>query len=72
MAQTWIIRDSEQNEVNRIYAGEDFMVPYMRTMPPDYTYEPEPSSPEPEPEPTDVERLRADVDYIAVMTGIDL
>lgn len=72
MAQTWIIRDSEQNEVNRIYADEDFMVPYMRTMPPDYTYEPEPSSPEPEVEPTEVERLRADVDYIAVMTGIDL
>ena len=43
MAQTWIIRDSEQNEVNRIYADEDFMVPYMRTMPPDYTYEPEPT-----------------------------
>lgn len=28
--------------------------------------------PEPEPQPTKTEQLRADVDYIAAMTGIDL
>lgn len=28
--------------------------------------------PEPEPEPTEADRLRADVDYIAAMTGVSL
>lgn len=28
--------------------------------------------PAPEPEPTEVERLRADVDYLAIMTGVEL
>lgn len=32
---------------------------------------PEPE-PMPEEEPTDVEQLRADVDYIAIMTGVEL
>ena len=32
---------------------------------------PEPE-PMPESEPTEVEQLRADVDYIAIMTGVDL
>ena len=32
---------------------------------------PEPGTAEPE-EPTELERLRADVDYIAVMTGVEL
>ncbi|WP_242965705.1 toxin-antitoxin system toxin subunit [Flavonifractor sp. An4] len=31
--------------------------------------EPEPA---PEPEPTEAERLRADLDYLAVMTGVEL
>lgn len=31
-----------------------------------------PEIPAPEAEPTDVERLRADVDYIAIMTGVEL
>ena len=36
--------------------------------------EPEPvEEPEPvDPEPTEVEKLRADVDYIAIMTGVEL
>lgn len=32
---------------------------------------PEPD-PEPLPEPTEMEQLRADVDYLAIMTGVDL
>lgn len=32
---------------------------------------PEPE-PEPMPEPTEMEQLRADVDYLAIMTGVDL
>ena len=32
---------------------------------------PEPE-PVPEPEPTEAERLRADLDYLAVMTGVEL
>ena len=28
--------------------------------------------PEPEPEPTEAERLRADVDFLAAMTGVEL
>lgn len=32
---------------------------------------PEPE-PVPEPEPTETEQLRADVDYIAIMTGVEL
>lgn len=31
-----------------------------------------PATEEVEPEPTEIERLRADVDYIAVMTGVEL
>ena len=34
--------------------------------------EPEPTQTEPEPAPTETEQLRADVDYIAVMTGVAL
>ena len=30
------------------------------------------SLPEPEPEPTELEQLRADVDYIAMETGVEL
>ena len=33
--------------------------------------EPEPA-PEPEQAPTEMERLRADVDYLAIMTGVEL
>lgn len=32
---------------------------------------PEPE-PMPDPEPTEAERLRADIDYIAIMTGVEL
>ena len=28
--------------------------------------------PQPEPEPTETERLRADVDFLAAMTGVEL
>lgn len=31
-----------------------------------------PDQPEPEPEPTEMEQLRADIDYLAIMAGIDL
>jgi hypothetical protein len=32
----------------------------------------EPKAPEPQPEPTELEQLRADVDYIAMETGVEL
>lgn len=38
-------------------------------MTPGQVPEPEPA---PEPEPTEAERLRADLDYLAVMTGVEL
>lgn len=49
--------------VIRTYCGEN-----------GYTYKAitPPTSEEPEPTPTEIEQLRADVDYIAVMTGVSL
>ena len=38
-----------------------------------YVYDPLPDpEPVPDPEPTELERLRADVDYIAMETGVEL
>ena len=38
----------------------------------EYVYEPLPQ-PEPiEPEPTEAEQLRADIEYLAIMTGVEL
>ena len=37
----------------------------------EYVYEPIPKE-EPETTPTEMEQLRADVDYIAIMTGVEL
>ena len=37
-----------------------------------YVYEPVPKAEEPEPTPTEMERLRADVEFIAIMTGVEL
>ena len=67
------IFDKDGNEVNRIFAGEDFVVRYCEVH--GYTYEAEEPQPEPEapaPVPTEMERLRADVDYIAMEMGVDL
>lgn len=58
--------------VNRIVADEAFVKTYCEEN--GYTYaeiirEPEPK---PNPEPTEMERLRADIDYIAALTGVEL
>ena len=36
------------------------------------SYDPPDPEPAPEPEPTELEQLRADVDYIAMETGVEL
>ncbi len=63
--------------VNAIIAGEEFCKSYCAAN--GYTYEEEVietptviESELTEPEPTEIEQLRADVDYIAVMTGVEL
>ena len=38
----------------------------------EYVYEPLPQPIPPTPQPTDVEKLRADIDFVAMMTDIDL
>lgn len=38
----------------------------------EFVYEPLPQPEPPEPQPTDVEKLRADIDYIAMVSDIDL
>ena len=57
--------------INTIVADEAFVSAYCTAN--GYTYqqiaEPEP---EPEPEPTEMEQLRADIDFIAAMTGVSL
>lgn len=59
--------------VNTIVADEDFVSTYCEAN--GYTYServPEPEhEPAPQP-PTELEQLRADVDFIAVMTGVTL
>ncbi len=60
--------------INRVFASEEFIQVYTRDHP-EWTYIEEPTpepEPEPEPEPTELEQLRADVDYIAIMTGVEL
>lgn len=62
------------------YATDD--MPIVETMPDgnisdylyingEYVHEPVPETEEPE-APTELERLRADIDYLAIMTGVDL
>lgn len=57
--------------INTIVSDEAFVSAYCAAN--DYTYqqisEPEPL---PEPEPTETEQLRADIDFIAAMTGVSL
>ena len=38
----------------------------------EYVYEPIPEEEETEPTPTEMEQLRADVEFIAIMTGVEL
>ena len=69
------IFDKSGNLVNTIIAEENFVMPYCQNN--DWLFEEEiiekPSKPEPSaPEPTEIEQLRADVDFIAVMTGVEL
>lgn len=74
------IYDKSGNPVNAIVAGEEFCKSYCAAN--GYTYEeeilPTPEVTEEveieetEPEPTEFEQLRADLDYIAVMTGVEL
>ena len=59
-------------EINRIASSLEFCQDYCSAN--GYTYEEE-LTPEPEPmipTPTELEQLRADVDYLSVMTGVDL
>lgn len=66
-----ILKDGEC--VNTIVADEDFCKDYCERN--GFTYEAD-SLPDPEPvpeaEPTELEQLRADVDFIAMETGVDL
>ena len=65
-----IFKDGES--INTIVADEAFVKTYCEES--GYTYaeiirEPEPES---NPEPTEIEQLRADLDYIAALTGVEL
>lgn len=74
------IYDKSGGLINTIVTGEEFCKSYCAAN--DYTYEEEilptpeiteeTATEETEPEPTEIERLRADLDYIAVMTGVEL
>ena len=62
-------------EINRIVASGEFVEKYYSEC--GYSYElcPEPvpaPDPEPESEPTETERIRADVDYLAALAGVEL
>lgn len=59
--------------VNTIVADEDFVSSYCEAN--GYTYAERIQEPEPEPAPqppTELEQLRADVDYLSAMTGVML
>ena len=56
--------------INTIVADEAFVSAYCAEN--GYTYEAVTPEPVPEPAPTEVEQLRADVDFIAAMTGVTL
>lgn len=56
--------------INTIVADEAFVSAYCAEH--GYTYEAVTPEPVPEPAPTEVEQLRADVDFIAAMTGVTL
>ena len=63
-----IFQNGEQ--INTIVADEAFVSAYCAEH--GYTYEAVTPEPVPEPAPTEVEQLRADVDFIAAMTGVTL
>ena len=56
--------------INTIVADESFVSAYCAEN--GYTYEAVTPEPVPEPAPTEGEQLRADVDFIAAMTGVTL
>lgn len=57
--------------INTIIADETFCKDYCEKN--GYTYEKQPDpAPAPDPAPTELEQLRADVDFIAMETGVDL
>ena len=55
--------------INTIVAEEAFVSAYCTAN--GYTYQ-QIAEPEPEPEPTETEQLRADIDFVAAMTGVSL
>lgn len=64
----WLIYENGKL-VNTIHASEAFVKTYCKTN--GYTYELTPEPVEEAP-PTEMEQLRADLDYIAIMTGVML
>ncbi len=65
----WKIYDADGELINTIYADQDFVEQYCKEN--DCTYELE-MRPPVEAMPTAQEQLRADIDFIAVMTGVTL
>lgn len=61
---------SNGKQVNSIVADEDFCKQYCNEN--GYTYELIPDIEDSLDTPTPIEQLRADVDFIAVMTGVEL
>lgn len=65
-----IFKDGES--INTIVADETFVKTYCEENGYTYTEIIREDTPGAEPEPTEMERLRADLDYIAALTGVEL
>lgn len=68
----YTIFDNKGDIVNRIVADEAFAESYCAAN--GYTFSAERPEPEPEPEapPTELEQLRADIDFLAALGGVTL
>lgn len=67
--QVPVITEEEYTEIERVVVQEPYTVMTVTEWIPGAMSEPDP---EVEPQPTAMEQLRADVDYIAIMTGVEL